>query len=608
MKKQKGITLVSLVVTIIVLIILAGVTVSTIIGDSGIVNRALNSKNETEIAQYIERINFAINVAKVNAINSNKTVIEEIKTSLQKDELFAEAVIGTIENDRFLLETKEGYVFTVTEESVILNEETRDGGVELTLKHFDINGNELQATNISKYKLNEYVTVSSLNIDGYETHSIEIVANETNLLNTEGAPVKMSFPIYKDTIVTITYKECELTLDPDDNEQSNAGENLNNNYAEPAPIKQSSVAMNSTAMKEDSTIVKELQTTIESEDDYYVMDVEPIEGSGPLTITFDLSDKAVDGDIATVYHHKNNAWEKLGEYIVENLEIVITIDSFSPFYISILSADGVANRITSANDGDKIEYSYGGVSDWRVLYNDGNNVFIITSDYLNINNLPSGTGMATKGSYIAYWSNIPELQTLDSQQLNLFRIGKKGYTLNNINNNSKCVSTLLKTSNWSKFVNPKIATYAIGAPTIEMWMQSWNEKYPNEKLEYGTNANGYLVATEGGILDTNVPIATMQATTGYKTAKTNLSITGTYGNMYYPHPSDKAATYYSSFGYLLASPSGMSAGNIMDIGCDGLVNGRNGATQSYYSLRPVVCLNSDVILTKSNGIWKINQQ
>ena len=95
MKKQKGITLVSLVVTIIVLIILAGVTVSTIIGDNGIVNRALNSKNETEIAQYIERINFAINVAKVNAINSNKTVIEEIKTSLQKDELFTEAVIGT---------------------------------------------------------------------------------------------------------------------------------------------------------------------------------------------------------------------------------------------------------------------------------------------------------------------------------------------------------------------------------------------------------------------------------------------------------------------------------------------------------------------------------
>lgn len=42
-KKEKGITLVALVVTIIVLLILAGVAISLSIGNNGIFNRAQNA-------------------------------------------------------------------------------------------------------------------------------------------------------------------------------------------------------------------------------------------------------------------------------------------------------------------------------------------------------------------------------------------------------------------------------------------------------------------------------------------------------------------------------------------------------------------------------------
>ena len=44
MKKQKGITLIALVVTIIVLLILAGVSIATLTGDNGILTRASNAK------------------------------------------------------------------------------------------------------------------------------------------------------------------------------------------------------------------------------------------------------------------------------------------------------------------------------------------------------------------------------------------------------------------------------------------------------------------------------------------------------------------------------------------------------------------------------------
>ena len=51
LKKQKGITLIALVVTIIVLIILAGVSISLVLGENGIVNKAKKAKENTELAK-----------------------------------------------------------------------------------------------------------------------------------------------------------------------------------------------------------------------------------------------------------------------------------------------------------------------------------------------------------------------------------------------------------------------------------------------------------------------------------------------------------------------------------------------------------------------------
>ncbi len=45
--KQEGITLIALVVTIIVLIILAGVSISMIVGENGIITQAKTAKEET---------------------------------------------------------------------------------------------------------------------------------------------------------------------------------------------------------------------------------------------------------------------------------------------------------------------------------------------------------------------------------------------------------------------------------------------------------------------------------------------------------------------------------------------------------------------------------
>lgn len=55
-KNTKGITLISLVVTIIILLILAGVSIATLTGDNGLINKAKDAKIATEIASIKEEI------------------------------------------------------------------------------------------------------------------------------------------------------------------------------------------------------------------------------------------------------------------------------------------------------------------------------------------------------------------------------------------------------------------------------------------------------------------------------------------------------------------------------------------------------------------------
>ncbi len=55
-KNRKGITLIALVITIVVLLILAGVTIATLTGDNGILNQAGKAKDKTTEAESIERV------------------------------------------------------------------------------------------------------------------------------------------------------------------------------------------------------------------------------------------------------------------------------------------------------------------------------------------------------------------------------------------------------------------------------------------------------------------------------------------------------------------------------------------------------------------------
>ena len=66
-KKERGITLIALITTIIVLLILAGISIGAITGSNGIIGQAQSAKEETEIAQEKE----IIDISTVEAMGKN---------------------------------------------------------------------------------------------------------------------------------------------------------------------------------------------------------------------------------------------------------------------------------------------------------------------------------------------------------------------------------------------------------------------------------------------------------------------------------------------------------------------------------------------------------
>ncbi len=150
-KNNKGITLITLAITIIVILILAGISVATLFGENGLFKSALTAKEKTEIASYQEIINLSTTYAHTNNKETNpEEILKKIKEELQKEEKFKEAKItGPDKNEeeqKLIIVTKEGYVFYVYEENnkyigkkeeigeTELNIEIKEGHIKYTYK------------------------------------------------------------------------------------------------------------------------------------------------------------------------------------------------------------------------------------------------------------------------------------------------------------------------------------------------------------------------------------------------------------------------------------------------------------------------------------------
>lgn len=101
MRKQNGITLIALVITIIVLLILAGVSIAMLTGENGILSNATQAQIDTDRENAIESIDLALQAIKVEAAAQGvANTAYDATTTTSKGNLVKAVVIGnTIAED-----------------------------------------------------------------------------------------------------------------------------------------------------------------------------------------------------------------------------------------------------------------------------------------------------------------------------------------------------------------------------------------------------------------------------------------------------------------------------------------------------------------------------
>lgn len=164
MKKEKGITLAALVITIIVLLVLAGVSLNLISGSNSILGKAKEAVEVTDVAKMKEEIEIVIAQVQMDYYfekSQNGTVREYVKDKLQEGvQSSTGATISCDENDKILYNGKEVGVLE-PDWTVTMNGEA--GGAptpsqkEYTVTYDANGGSSVPASR--KYKSGEMVTV-----------------------------------------------------------------------------------------------------------------------------------------------------------------------------------------------------------------------------------------------------------------------------------------------------------------------------------------------------------------------------------------------------------------------------------------------------------------
>lgn len=123
-KREGAITLVALVISIIVILILAGISIQTLMGENGIINKASIAKEESKKKEYKEELEIiGIDLEEKEGINlSSEEFMEKYKEKIVADAMFEGAKLnGPIDEDGtivIIVKTKEGYVYKVTRNKV----------------------------------------------------------------------------------------------------------------------------------------------------------------------------------------------------------------------------------------------------------------------------------------------------------------------------------------------------------------------------------------------------------------------------------------------------------------------------------------------------------
>ena len=158
---QKGITLIALVVTIVVLLVLAGITISLVFSENGVINKAQEANENTQIAQVREQLELAKGPEYIegNGKYNPDSYFERIET---------EGIIGNKDTDvidngdgTYEVTTTPGYIFKITLVP------SKDNVEDIQIEHIGkVDGPRIRDLTVSKTTNSITVEVETANAEG----------------------------------------------------------------------------------------------------------------------------------------------------------------------------------------------------------------------------------------------------------------------------------------------------------------------------------------------------------------------------------------------------------------------------------------------------------
>ena len=260
------------------------------------------------------------------------------------------------------------------------------------------------------------------------------------------------------------------------------------------------------------------------------------------------------------------------------------------------SRDLFVSKVNPENYGDPVKYGIdlngnGNLTDdWLIFCEHRNNVFLIAKDYVKNSLVDDATMLDSEGDYSVKFNNLTS--TIDKSIINKYMLY---YTKNTGKESYKAAATLLDTDSWSYFSNNPYAESAIGAPTLEMFIKSWNQK-----RESSVNKNDFS-----------------ELILSWNTLKEGYQINGE--NTIIPDGADTLSLYYpnkqagdTSIGYWLAAVGTNQEDGYPKMIAINLETKRIGLASYHYdglAVRPVVCLKDSVVATQNeSGVWILGEE
>ena len=215
---KNGITLIALVITIIVLLILAGVTIATLTGDNGILTKAQNAKEKNAQKTVEEQINLAVQASRINeGLVINKEILEQELTNNGIE-------ITKSENDELPWTVKkDGYVYTISENGEVKEKE----GIAITTGDIEILKGSTKGKKVSAQILSgetgtiKWEHTGNITLSATEGNEITVNVNSNaNAGDTATITARIDGKTYQDSInvkivtqvTSVTAEKIEVSI------------------------------------------------------------------------------------------------------------------------------------------------------------------------------------------------------------------------------------------------------------------------------------------------------------------------------------------------------------------------------------------------------------